>query len=120
MSFDPFTAGFDLIKTGLDKAFPDADTELKGNLEQAAKQIDADLQIKLAQLSINQEEARSTSRFISGGRALMIWVGSLSMGYQLLLMPILNGVLVAFGKPAAFVGIDITQLKPIIGALLGL
>lgn len=119
MPFDPFTAGFDLVKTALDKAFPDADTELKGKLEQAAKQIEAELQIKLAQLAINQEEAKSPSRFISGGRALMIWVGSLSMGYQLLIMPILNGFMVAFGKPAAFVGIDISQLKPIIGALLG-
>lgn len=119
MSFDPFTAGFDLIKTGLDKVFPDADTELKGKLEQAAKSIDAELQIKLAQLAINQEEAKSPSRFIAGGRAFMVWVGGLSISYQLLIMPILNGVLVAFGKPAAFVGVDIAQLKPIIGALLG-
>lgn len=115
MSFDPF----DLIKTGLDKVFPDADTELKGKLEQAAKQIDAELQIKLAQLAINQEQARSPSVFIAGGRAFMIWVGGLSVAYQLLLMPILNGLFVAFGLPPAFSGIDMAQLKPIIGALLG-
>lgn len=120
MSFDPFTAGFDLIKTGLDKAFHDADTELKGKLEQAAKQIDAELQLKLAQLAINQDEAKSPSLFIAGGLALMIWVGSFSMGYQLFLMPILNGFMVAFGLPPAFTGIDITQLKPIIVALLGI
>lgn len=119
MSLDPFTAGFDLIKTGLDKIFPDADAELKGRLEQAAKLIDSDLQLKLAQLAINQEEARSPSRFIAGGRAFMIWVGGLSLAYQLLLMPILNGFMVAFGLPAAFTGIEIDQLKPIIGALLG-
>lgn len=119
MSFDPFTAGFDLIKTGLDKAFPDADTELRGKLEQAAKAIDAELQIKLAQISVNQEQAKSPSVFVSGARPAMIWVGVASIGYQLLLMPILNGVLSVFGKDAAFTGVDVSQLKPIIGALLG-
>ena len=119
MSLDPFTSGFDLIKTGLDKIFPDADTELKGKLEQAAKAIDAELQITLAQIAVNQEQAKAPNVFVSGARPAMIWVGVASICYQMLFMPIANGILKILGSQEAFTGIDVSQLKPMISALLG-
>lgn len=119
MSFDPFTEGLGLIRDALDKAFPDADAKLKGELDRAAKIIDGDYQVKLAQIAVNQEQAKAPSVFVSGARPAMIWVGVASIGYQMLFMPIANGILKMLGSQAAFNGIDISQLKPMLGALLG-
>ena len=120
MAFDPFTAGFDLIKTGLDKFFPDADTELKGKLDAAAASINNDYLLQLGQLDINKTEASSGSVFVAGARPFIIWVGGFGLGYQVLLMPILNGAFMAFGVPAPFAGVDIGLLQTTLGTLLGL
>lgn len=120
MAFDPFTAGFDLIKTGLDKFFPDANAELQGKLNSAAASLAGDLQQQLAQLAINQEEAKSSSLFVAGWRPFIGWVGGLGLSYQVLLMPIGNGIAAALGFPAVFVGIDISLLQTTLGTMLGL
>lgn len=82
MSFDPFTAGFDLIKTGLDKFFPDADTELKGKLDQAATQIANEYALTIGQLKINEVEAANPSFFVAGARPAAMWVGVASLFYN--------------------------------------
>jgi hypothetical protein len=120
MAFDPLTAGFDLIKTGLDKFFPDADAELKGKLDAAAASLSADLQQQLAQLEINKVEAAHSSIFIAGWRPFIGWVGGLGLSYQVLLMPIGNGIAAAFGLPLIFTGIDIALLQTTLGTMLGL
>lgn len=57
MAFDPFTAGFDLTKTILDKFFPDANEELKAKINQASAEIDHEFQLNLSQLKVNEVEA---------------------------------------------------------------
>ena len=88
MALDPFTAGFDLIKAGLDKFFPDADTELKGKLAEAASEINNAYQLQLSQLEINKVEAGSTSLFVSGWRPAIGWVCGVSLLYAALVEPI--------------------------------
>ncbi len=120
MAFDPFTAGFDLIKTGLDKFFPDADTELKGKLAEAASQINNDFQLQLAQLDINKVEAASTNWFIAGSRPFIMWVSGISFLYCSLLEPFLRFICVVFYKyDGAFPIIDTNLTMQVMMGLLG-
>jgi len=121
MALDPFTAGFDLIKTGLDKFFPDADTELKGKLAEAASQINNDYQLQLAQLEINKVEASSTSLFVSGWRPGCGWICVISLGYVAIIEPIARFIAsVMFSYTGIFPVIDTDITMQILMGLLGL
>lgn len=121
MALDPFTAGFDLVKTGLDKFFPDADTELKGKLAEAASQINNDFQLQLAQLDINKTEAASSSLFVSGWRPAIGWICGISLAYAAILEPIARFIAsVMFAYVGVFPVIDTDITMQILMGLLGL
>ena len=121
MSLDPFTAGFDLIKTGLDKFFPDADLELKGKLEAAASEINNAYQLQLSQLEINKVEAGSTSLFVSGWRPAIGWVCGVSLLYAALVEPIARFIAtVLFTYTGLFPIINTELTLQILLGLLGL
>jgi len=121
MALDPFTAGFDLIKTGLDKFFPDADTELKGKLAEAASQINNDYQLQLAQLDINKAEASSPSLFVSGWRPAIGWICGFSLAYAAIIEPIARFIAsVIFAYVGTFPAIDTDITLQILMGLLGL
>jgi len=121
MALDPFTAGFDLIKTGLDKFFPDADTELKGKLAEAASQINNDYQLQLAQLDINKAEASSPSLFVSGWRPAIGWICGFSLAYAAIIEPIARFIAsVIFVYVGTFPAIDTDITLQILMGLLGL
>lgn len=120
MAFDPFTAGFDLVKTALDKFFPDADEEMKQKFAQANLEIQNQYNQVLQQLQINQVEAAHPSIFVAGWRPAIGWAGASGITYQVLLMPIGNAICGMFGVPPVFVTIDISLLQTLIGGMLGL
>ena len=121
MALDPFTAGFDLIKTGLDKFFPDADLELKGKLEAAASEINNSYQLQLSQLEINKVEAGSTSLFVSGWRPAIGWVCGVSLLYAALVEPIARFIAtVLFTYTGMFPIINTELTLQILLGLLGL
>jgi hypothetical protein len=121
MALDPFTAGFDLIKTGLDKFFPDADTELKGKLEAAASEINNSYQLQLSQLEINKVEAGSTSLFVAGWRPAIGWVCGVSLLYAALVEPIARFIAtVLFTYTGMFPIINTELTLQILLGLLGL
>jgi len=121
MALDPFTAGFDLIKTGLDKFFPDADTELKGKLAEAASQINNDYQLQLSQLDINKVEAASASLFVSGWRPAIGWICGISLAYAAIIEPIARFIAsVIFAYVGVFPVIDTDITMQILMGLLGL
>jgi len=121
MSLDPFSAGFDLIKTGLDKFFPDADTELKGKLAEAASQINNDYQLQLAQLDINKTEAANVSIFVSGWRPAIGWICGFSLCYSAIIEPIARFIAsVIFAYAGAFPVINTDITMQILMGLLGL
>ncbi len=121
MSLDPFTAGFDLVKTGLDKFFPDADTELKGKLAEAASQINNDYQLQLAQLDIIKTEAASASLFVSGWRPAIGWICGFSLCYAAIIEPIARFIAsVIFAYAGAFPVINTDITMQILMGLLGL
>lgn len=118
MAFDPFTAGFDLIKTGLDKFFPDANEELRGKLNAAAAEINNDYQLQIGQISINQEEAKSPHWFVAAGRPAAIWVGVLSLAYSGIGVSLMTWVAVCFGLPPLPI-VDVATQSNLLYALLG-
>ena len=121
MALDPFTAGFDLIKTGLDKFFPDADTELKGKLEAAASEINNAYQLQLSQLEINKVEAGSVNWFVSSWRPFIGWICGVSLLYAALVEPIARFIAtVLFTYTGLFPIINTELTLQILLGLLGL
>lgn len=100
MSLDPITAGLDLGKTILDKFFPDADTELKGKLAEAAAEIDNEFRLQLSQLDINKEEAKHPSVFVAGARPAAMWVGVITLLYAGIGVSLLSWIAACFDLPA--------------------
>ena len=120
MALDPFTAGFDLVKTGLDKFFPDADTELKGKLAEAASQINNDFQLQLAQLDINKTEAASSSLFVSGWRPAIGWICGAAFSIQFVFGPLAVWGSRLYGHPVDFPAMDMGEMMPVLLGMLGL
>lgn len=121
MSLDPFTAGFDLVKTALDKIFPDADLETKGKLEAAAKAIDTEYQLKLEQIKTNQIEAASSSWMASNWRPLLGMVCTFAFAYSSVLEPFLRFIAtVIFKYDGSFPAINTNITEQLLYALLGL
>jgi hypothetical protein len=121
MSLDPITAGFDLVKTGLDKFFPDADLELKGKLEAAATEINNNYQLQLVQIEVNKVEAGSSSLFTSGWRPFIGWICGFALAYCSILEPLLRFIAnVLFGYAGTFPAIDTDITMQVLLGILGL
>lgn len=91
----------------LDKLIPDPEARAKAHLdlmrleqEGAFKELDAQLQINLAQAEINKVEAASQNGFQAGWRPLAGYMCVAGMGYEFLLRPMLPWVLTVSGVEA--------------------
>jgi hypothetical protein len=87
----------------LDKWVPDAKDRL------AAEQlffVQAQA-INMAQISVNQEEAKSTDRFVSGWRPFIGWVCGAGFAYAVIVRDIMNW---CFGVAAVYTGHDLPTL----------
>lgn len=92
-----------LIEAGLkvlDKVLPDPQAKAAAQLELLKlqqtgelKQLEADLQLALAQARVNEEEAKSGDPFRAGWRPAAGWVCVAGLAYQFLVQP-----LVAWGS----------------------
>lgn len=119
MSFDPFSAGFDLVKTALDKFFPDATEEMKEKFVLANQEVANEMAAKLKQLDINAEEAKHPSVFVAGARPAAMWVGVATLLYSGIISNLISWVAMCFGLPVLPV-IDVTTQNNILMGLLGL
>ena len=116
-----------LIGKVLDRIIPDPAAKAAASLElfklqQAGefKQLDADLQLMLAQADINKIEAASPSLFKSGWRPFVGWVCGAGFAYMLLLRPILPWLVTTLGGHSPDMpAIDLGVLATTLGALLG-
>jgi hypothetical protein len=79
----------------IDKLIPDpqAKIEMKLKLVQLAqegelKQMENETQLALAQIALNQEEAKSGSLFRGGWRPMIGWVCASGLSYQFLIQPL--------------------------------
>jgi hypothetical protein len=95
---------FDIGGKVLDRLFPDPAQRAKAQLELAKleqegafKQLEAQLQVDLAQANINAVEATSDSLFKSGWRPATGWVCVAGLFYEFLLRPLLPWALAVYG-----------------------
>lgn len=91
----------------LDKIIPDPAEKAKAQLELLRlqqegefKELDAQLQIGLAQTKINEIEAAQSNPFNSGWRPAAGWACVAGLGYEFLLRPVLPWVLTVAGVDA--------------------
>lgn len=94
------------------------------------KEIDADLQkffaengiqLQLAQIGVNREEAASTNWFVAGWRPAVGWIGAFGLGYAAIAEPFARFVTqVWIGYAGAFPQIDTTITMQVLFGLLGL
>lgn len=112
MALDPFTAAFDLIKSGINKAFPDKTEAAKINARlDVAKQDGRLKEIEIGMSAIVME-AKSSDPWTSRARPSFLYVM-----YFMILMAVPMGVLAAF-KPL-FVQAIINGMKLWLEALPG-
>ena len=77
----------------------------KGDLAE----LNAYVQITLAQIEVNNTSAKSKSTFVAGARPFIIWVGGFSLAFAALVHPLLNWV---WAFVQAFGGIDADLVPP--------
>ena len=128
MVIDPVSAIFDLGKTAIEKIWPDANkrAEELRKLEELKQtgdlaRLNAHVQLMLAQINVNLEQAKSKSAFVAGSRPFIMWV----CGFGLVIQFIIHPLLVWFwalnnfnGLPPAPLNMDV--MMPLLLGMLGL
>jgi hypothetical protein len=108
----------------VDKLIPDPQAKAAAKLEvlkmeQAGefKQMEADLQVMLAQIAVNQEEAK-TDGFRGGWRPAVGWTCVAGLAYTYVLQPLLAWTASIKGVPVPPT-LDIFDLMILLGGMLG-
>lgn len=104
----------------LDKVIPDKDAREKAQAELIKAAQDQDFQLALAQIKVNEEEAKSDSLFKSGWRPSIGWTCSVAFVLHFVAFPIINFVIVALGYKEVVISFDMTTLMTVLGGLLGI
>ena len=117
MAFDPFSAAFNLINTGLEKFIPDANIRTQAAQEMATQM---NLQV-IGQIELNKAEAQSQSLFVAGWRPFIGWTCGAAYAYTFVIQPFLVFVLGAFGVTLPpLPHLDWSELSFVLFGLLGL
>ena len=124
---DAIGAGLNLVTGIIDRVFPDKEKADAMKLEvlkmqQAGElaQLNADLQLAVAQAATNTEEAKSGSVFVAGWRPWVGWVCGCGFAIQYIVIPVTNVVLIACGQGRVDIPTDTAALVTMLGGLLGL
>ena len=104
----------------LDKVIPDKDAREKAQAELIKAAQDQDFQLALAQIKVNEEEAKSDNIFKSGWRPSIGWTCSVAFVLHFVAFPIINFVIVALGYKEVVISFDMATLMTVLGGLLGI
>jgi hypothetical protein len=104
----------------LDKVIPDKEAREKAQAELIRAAQDQDFQLALAQIKVNEEEAKSDSLFKSGWRPSIGWTCSVAFILHFVAFPIINFVIVGLGYKEVVISFDMTTLMTVLGGLLGI
>jgi hypothetical protein len=76
--------------------------------------------IALAQIKVNEEEAKSSNVFVAGWRPAIGWTCACAFFYAFLLGPIITQVSTAYGHTFPLPPIDMENMMYVLGGMLGL
>jgi len=117
----------DLLKTGINKIWPDKTEIEKAKLAADMAQVMGVVDLAKGQLAINEEEAKSTNWFVAGWRPFIGWVCGTGLLYDFVARPVINGLITAILTVLGhttdivfFVALDTNVLVSCLGGLLGL
>lgn len=116
---------FDVIGKVIDRAWPDPTEAAKvkarifeAQQDYAKQELQASLQLAVAQMDVNKAEASSGSWYAAGWRPTVGYIGCLALMWQFFIYPLLNWVAAASG--AKFVPPQLGDLGPLITLLTGM
>ena len=96
MSFDPLSAAIELGISAIERIWPDPIDQARevNKLKEMSQKVElaelnAHVQLMLAQIKVNEVSAKNPSLFVSGARPFIIWVGGFSMAWSGLIHPLL-------------------------------
>jgi len=104
----------------LDKVIPDKDAREKAQAELIKASQDQDFQLSLAQIKVNEEEAKSDSLFKSGWRPSIGWTCSIAFILHFVAFPVINFIIVSLGYKEVVISFDMATLMTVLGGLLGI
>ena len=110
---------FDLGKGIIDRLFPDPAKKAEAELELLKMSQAGDLQVILAQLSINAKEAESSSIFVAGWRPFVGWICGIGLACATILHNLLEWLSVVRDWPLP-PAVDTNTLLYVLGAMLGI
>jgi len=112
-------SGGGLLKAGLkviDELYESEEEKTQARITLAA--IEAKLKEK--QLSINIQEAKHSSIFVSGWRPFIGWCCGIAIAWHWIGVSILQWIITATGSEITYPTFDLSQMYPIIMGMLGL
>lgn len=111
----------DGLKSVIDRVIPDKAAAEKAKQELESAESKAVFANALAQIAVNQEEAKSTNWFVAGWRPACGWIGALALGYAAIFEPIARFIaLVWFDYKGPFPALDTSITMQILFGILGL
>lgn len=108
------------IASLLDKFIPDADERNRLAHEISTMAERHAHELAKAQIEVNKEEAKSSSMFVSGWRPAVGWICATGMGFNFICVPLRNFVAGVSGYPVELVGLDLSEMMPVLMGMLGL
>lgn len=128
MALDPITAIFDLGQTAIKTIWPDANKRIEElrKLEELKQrgniaELNSHVQLMLAQINVNLEQAKSKDWKVAGARPFIIWVCGIGLGFQYVIHPLFIWVW-AFASMEGLPPppLDMSVMMPLLFGLLGL
>jgi len=96
--------------------------KIKDPAEQAKIMLALDqmeAKLKMAQMDVNNTEARHKSIFVAGWRPFIGWISGSALAYNYIAQPLIYTALAASGKVMQMPTLDIGTLMALLGGMLG-
>jgi hypothetical protein len=115
----------------IDRLWPDKEAQAKERalaelelwkLTQVERMADKanEVELALAQINVNSEEAKSANVFVSGWRPFIGWTCGFSFAYAFFVGPIITQVSSAYGFSFPLPPVDMGNMMYVLGGMLGL
>lgn len=109
-----------LLKSIIDRVWPDKSEQEKLELELAMKEATGEIELLGKQIEVNIEEAKHSSVFIAGWRPCLGWICAIAFLYHTVLLPLLLFITGLFGVIIPVPAFDMSSLLYVLGGILGL